>query len=114
MSVTRYGREHNGVDFAGVEDRQRTVVGSITMGNKKWTLTGFPKIQTMKGSYKHGDEIQIAIWNKLGTTFEKDRVRFEPNGDPKVHKWDTVEVFFKADVWHDLIREYIKFYKEVN
>lgn len=110
--VKRFKRQHNGVEYLGVEDRLRTVVGSITKGDKKWTLTGFPKINKTNGSYKHGDEIQITIWNKAGTTYEKDRVRYELDGRPKLHAWDTVEIFFSPEVWHELIKEYYRYINE--
>jgi len=107
MSVTRFTRDHNGVHYAGVESRDEMVVGSITKGDKKWTLKGFPKINRTIGSYKHGDEVQITIWNKAGTSSEKKRVIY-------ADKWDTVEVFFSLEVWHNLIREYVKYCKETN
>lgn len=113
MTVKPFERPHNGVKYIGVEDRDRTVIGSITMGSKKLTLTGYPKINRTQGSYKHGDEIQITVWNKAGTTFEKPRVQFEQDGTPKKHKWETVEIFFPPEVWHDLIRQYYNQLKEV-
>ena len=99
MAVSRFKREHNGVVYIGSEDRQRKVVGSITRGKKKWTLMGFPKINRTIGSYKHGDEVQITIWNVGGKTTERDRVRYAVN-------WDTVEIFFPPDIWHELVKEY--------
>ena len=109
----RFKREHNGVIYHGVLDNQRYVTGSITMGNKKLTLTGHPKINKTEGSYKHGEEVQITIWNKAGTTYEKNRVRYESNGLPKVHKYDTVEIFFDPEVWQDLIAEYVFYMNEI-
>ena len=105
-NVKRFTRKHNDVRYFGTEDRQNKVTGSITKGDKKWTLTGFPKINRTYGSYKHGNEVQIIIWNRAGTTFEKDRVPYAKN-------WDTVEIFFSPELWLELVREYFKYIKEV-
>ena len=104
--VKRFTRSHNGVSYHGVEDRQNTVEGSITKGNKKWVLRGFPKINRITNSYKYGHQVQITIWNKAGSSFEKDRV-------PYATEWDTIEVFFTPEQWLDLIREYFRYIREV-
>ena len=106
MSATSFKKEHAGVTYIGARDDTNKVVGSITKGGVKWTLAGFPKINRTIGSYKHGDEVQITIWAKIGSTTEKPRVQFEPDGAPKVHKWDTVEIFFTEEVWNELLRVY--------
>lgn len=100
MTVKRFQKEHNGVTYIGVRDDDRTVTGSITNGDKKWTLKGFPKINRTEGSYKHGREIQITLWNKAGTTIEQDRVEYAKG------RWDTLEIFFPPEVLHDLFYEY--------
>lgn len=114
MTAKKFRREHNGVVYLGSRDDEAIATGSVTMGDKKWTLKGHPKINKTKGSYKHGDEVQIVLWNTKGTTFEKDRVRFNQDGSPKEHAWDTLEVFFPPEVWHELIKEYIKVLQEEN
>lgn len=108
----KFNKKHAGVTYIGSRDDEAIVTGSITMGDNKWTLKGHPKINKTEGSYKHGDEIQITVWNKAGTTFEKPRVQFNQDGSKKVHAWDTVEIFFPPEVWHSLIREYIKAIKK--
>lgn len=106
-----FRKEHAGVTYLGSRDDESIVTGSITNGDKKWTIKGHPKINKTEGSYKHGGEVQITIWNKLGATFEKPRVQYNQDGSPKVHLWETVEIFFPPQVWHSLIREYLR---EVN
>lgn len=107
MTVKTFELEHHGVIYQGSRDNDRLVVGSITKGNKKWTLSGYPKINRTKGSYKHGDEVQITIWNKAGNTTEKDRVVYATD-------WDTVELFFPPDVWKELFEVYNKYIEEID
>lgn len=113
MPARQFRFTHNDVTYIGSRDDEAFVVGSITMGEKKWTLKGHPKINKPVAKWlKHGDEVQITIWNVKGTTYEKPRVRFNPDGTPKEHKWDTVEIFFTPEVWNDLMREYYKAIKD--
>jgi hypothetical protein len=107
-----FKHEHAGVTYRGSRDDEAIVTGSVTMGDKKWTLKGHPKINSTLGSYKHGDEIQIVVWNTNGTTFEKPRVQFNQDGTRKVHAWDTLEIFFPPEVWHSLVKKYIEAIKE--
>jgi hypothetical protein len=112
--LSRFKRTHNGVTYVGVRDDVNKVTGSITKGDKKWTIAGYPKINRTLGSYKHGDEVQITIWNKAGTTHEKDRVRFELDGSLKKHSWDTVEVFFAPGQLEEMMYEFNKYMEELN
>lgn len=104
-SVKRFTREHNGVNYYGVEDRERMVTGIITKGDKKWELRGYPKINKTKGSYKYDKEIQITIWNKAGSTKEKKQTKYAKN-------WDTVEVFLKPKHFWQLMVGFFKYFKE--
>lgn len=112
MAVKREERGHNGVTYKMIVDHDRTAIGSITYGEKKYELKGKPEIKRTLGSYKHGDEIQVAIFAKAGTTIERPRVQFEPNGDPKKHPYDRIEIFFNIDLFEDLVREYAKIKRE--
>lgn len=102
--VKTFTKDHNGVNYFGVRDDVRLVTGSITKDGKKWILSGHPKINRTKGSYKFGDEIQITIWNSAGTTIEKPRVSYATN-------WDTIEIYFPPDLWKELVETYAKLEK---
>lgn len=99
--MKKYRRQHNGVTYTIVEDKDSQAVGSVTLGNKKWTLKGTPVIEVTKGSYKHGDEVQIIIWNKAGSTTERARVKYAED-------WDRCEIFFPKEVWQAMIKELYK------
>jgi hypothetical protein len=90
---------HNGVGYTGVEDKTAIVTGSVVKGKRKWLLKGHPVINRTAGSYKHGDEVQIVVWNKPGSTIEKARVLNA--------RWDRLEIFFPVELWDEMIKEYV-------
>jgi hypothetical protein len=107
MSVRRFFRLRKGVKYYGVQDTEARVRGVITNGDRKWELTGVPKINTPRAEWlKHGNEVQITIWAKIGSTIEKPRTNYAT-------QWDTVEVFFTPEVWHELVTEYYKYMREL-
>ena len=105
MPAKKFTSHHNGVIYIGSKDDTAIVTGSVTKGDKKWTLKGHPVINKTEGSYKHGNEVQIILWNKANSTYEQPRVKY-------AEKWDRLEIFFPPEVWHDLIKQYYQAIKK--
>jgi len=97
IKTRKYTR--NDVNFITVESTDE-VESALTTDGNKFVLKGIPAIQIMDNSYKYGDQIQITVYNKIGSVIEQPRIPYAKN-------YDRIEIFINRETFRNLIREYI-------
>lgn len=96
VSKKEYTR--NDVDYKTIES-DLPVDAALTTGRTKSVLNGVPAIQIMGNSYKYGEQVQITVYNKIGSTKIKERVGY-------ADKYDRMEIFIKKDEFIEMIRAF--------
>jgi hypothetical protein len=98
MIKTRIDK-HNGVTYRKIES-SKLVEGALTFGREKLVLLGRPAIETMDGSYKFGDQVQVTLFNRAGTLRRRPRVEY-------AGKYERIEIFFDKDEFTQLCKAYL-------
>lgn len=96
--VTTKEYTRNEVNFQTIESDLQ-VDAAMTAGKTKSVLNGTPAIQIMRNSYKYGDQVQITVYNKIGSTIVKDRVSY-------ADKYDRVEIFIDKVEFIEMVRAF--------
>jgi hypothetical protein len=91
--------KHNGVTYRKIES-SKPVEGALTFGREKLVLLGRPAIETMDGSYKFGDQVQVTLFNRAGTLRRRPRVEY-------AGKYERIEIFFDKDEFTEMCKSYL-------
>ena len=96
--VTKKEYRRNEVDYQTIES-DISVDAALTTGKTKSVLRGTPAIQIMGNSYKYGGQIQITVYNKIGSTRVEERVGY-------ADKYDRVEIFINKEEFIEMVRAF--------
>lgn len=89
---------HRGVKYSTIE-LQKKVDGFLANGETKYVLKGKPAIEEITGSYKYGDQVQITVYGKKGTTLKTERINNS--------KYDRIEIFIPKEDWMEMMKEWM-------
>lgn len=102
--ITKSNYTRQEVDYEKLESNIE-INSALTVNNEKYILRGKPAIELMANSYKYGEEVQITVYNKIGSTKLSGRVPYATN-------YDRMELFFKREEFKNLCEEYLKIYNQ--
>lgn len=97
--ITKKQHTRNDVGYEIIESSD-PVECALTVGEDKYVLNGKPAIETMSNSYKYGDQVQLTVFNKIGSTVKKGRVAYAT-------KYDRMEIFFDRKQFIELVSEFL-------
>jgi hypothetical protein len=63
--------EYNGVQIFLIAVGERRAVATVSFGETRMVFTGQIGINRTEGSWRYGDEVQIAMWNLENVKMEK-------------------------------------------
>jgi hypothetical protein len=97
--IDRKKHIRNGVTYTIIED-SKEINAALTMGSEKFVLTGIPAIELTKNSYKFDKEVQITVFNKIGSTKKVGRV-------PYAIEYDRIEIFLDRKVFLEMCQKFM-------
>lgn len=104
MPINKDQYVRNGAEYQKIEFSE-PVQCALTVNNEKFVLTGKPAIELVKNSWKYKDEVQVTVYNKIGSTKKSGRVAYATT-------YDRMEIFFPAESFYEMCKEFIKDYEK--